>query len=383
MIVGIDATNLRRGGGITHLVELLRVAQPERLGIKKVVLWGGCSTLNMVEDRLWLEKLNPAALNKGLLQRTLWQRFGLSKAAREVQCDVLFVPGGHYLGNFHPVVTMSRNMLPFEWLELKRYGWSLFTFKLLLLRLIQSRSYRNADGLIFLNEYARKTILGLIGISNAKITTIPHGLNRRFNNQPKLQRSIEDYDFVNPYRILYVSIIDQYKHQWKVVEAIAILRKQGFPVMLDLVGPAYPPALKRLNKAIFSLEGQSWVNYHGEMPFHDLHFYYAQADLGVFASSCENMPNILLETMASGLPIACSNRGPMLEVLANGGGFFNPEKPDDIALVLRELITSPQLRFQLANLGYQRAQQFSWEDCATMTFEFLVTVSQLKDVHHV
>ena len=377
LTIGIDAANLRRGGGVTHLVELLRVAQPGVLGIERVVVWGGRPTLNAVDDRPWIDKRNPPALDKGLFQRTLWQRYSLSQAARDAGCDVLFVPGGSYAGNFHPVVTMSRNLLPFELPELQRYGWTLFTLKMLLLRLTQSRSYRKADGLIFLTDYARQVVLGVTGKLRGQTCTIPHGLNPRFIQAPKLQRAIADYDDVNPYRVLYVSIIDQYKHQWSVVEAIAALRKEGFPIVLDLVGPAYPPALKRLNATVDRLDtDRPWVRYHGAIPFDELHLRYAQADLGLFASSCENMPNILLETMASGLPIACSNRGPMPEVLGTGGVYFDPEKPEEITRALREMIKSPHLRAELAQVSYRQAQQYSWQRCADETFQFLVAVTQ-------
>jgi len=378
LTVGIDATNLRRGGGVTHLVELLRAAEPEQLGIERVVVWGGDPTLKAIDDRPWLDKHNPPALNKGLLQRSLWQRFRLSPAATDAGCDVLLVPGGSYAGDFQPVVTMSQNLLPFETNELKRYGFTVFTLKLLLLRFMQSRSFRKADGLIFLTDYARQVVSNVAGVLHAKTATIPHGLNPRFNQSPKRQRAITDYDEANPYRVLYVSIVDQYKHQWVVVEAMAALRREGFPIVLDLIGPAYPPALKHLNQTIARLGGdQSWVRYHGAIPFNELHHSYAQADLGLFASSCENMPNILLETMASGLPIACSNRGPMPEVLRDSGTFFNPEKAEDIARAVRELIEAPRLRSKFAEMSYQQARQYSWQRCADETLRFLVTVSKV------
>lgn len=95
------------------------------------------------------------------------------------------MPGGSYAGDFHPVVNMSRNMLPFEWNELKRYGWSIFTLKLLLLRLTQSRTYKKTDGLIFLTDYARQAVVGVAGALQAKTSTIPHGMNPRFNQVPK------------------------------------------------------------------------------------------------------------------------------------------------------------------------------------------------------
>lgn len=376
MIVGIDATNLRSGGGVTHLAELLSAAQPASVEIERVVIWGGIPTLTALDERPWLVKCNPSALDKGLFQRTLWQRYSLSQAARDAGCDVLFVPGGSYAGNFHPVVTMSQNLLPFEMRELRRYGWSLRTLKMLLLRVTQSRSFRKTNGVIFLTKYARDVVLNVTGKLRGHTCIIPHGLNPRFNRPPKAQRGIDEYDDAQPYRVLYVSIIDQYKHQWHVVEAVAALRKLGLPIVLDLVGPAYPPALKRLNETIARVDAdRHWVHYHGAIPFNELHHRYAQADLGLFASSCENMPNILLETMASGLPIACSNLGPMPEVLGDAGVYFDPEQPEEIACALRELIESPQLRADLAQASYQRAQQFSWQRCADETFRFLVAVT--------
>jgi glycosyltransferase involved in cell wall biosynthesis len=377
LVIGIDATNMRGGGGVTHLVELLSAINTLDYGIDRIVVWGGKFTLSALKDRPWLTKCNTPALDKGLLQRTLWQRFRLSQAARGEGCDLLFVPGGSYAGNFQPVVTMSQNLLPFEMYELRRYGWNLFTLKLLLLRLTQSRSFRKANGVIFLTKYARDIVLRVTGKLGGQTCLVPHGLNPRFNQAPKLQRAIADYDDANPYRVLYVSIIDQYKHQWHVVEAVAALRQQGLPIVLDLVGPNYPPALKRLNATIARFDpDQRWVNYHGAIPYANLHTMYASVDAGIWASTCETFGIILLESMASGLPIACSNRGPMPEVLGAGGIYFDPEQANDIARALRELIESPQLRTDLARVSYQKAQQYSWQRCADETFGFLKKVAQ-------
>ena len=150
--LAIDATNLRGGGGVTHLVELLGVFKPEVNGFNRIVIWGSVATLRVIEDKPWIVKRNPPLLNKGLLLRTLWQVLYLSQSVREAGCDILFVPGGSYAGNFQPIVTMSQNLLPFEMVEMRRYGWTLFTLKLLLLRLTQSLSFGKADGIIFLTK---------------------------------------------------------------------------------------------------------------------------------------------------------------------------------------------------------------------------------------
>jgi len=64
--LGIDATNLRGGGGVTHLAELLRAVQTAEYGISHIVVWGGTVTLKTLEDQPWLSKRNPPALEKGL-----------------------------------------------------------------------------------------------------------------------------------------------------------------------------------------------------------------------------------------------------------------------------------------------------------------------------
>lgn len=376
-IIGIDATNLRRGGGRTHLIELLRAAQPRKHQIDRVIVWAARDTLELLEETSWLIKRNPRALNAGLLRWSLWQRFLLSREARRQQCEVLFVPGGSYAGHFHPVVTMSRNMLPFEWRELFRYGWTMTTLKMILLRWTQAKSYRRADGVVFLTKYARDTVQRVTGQLSGSVTVIPHGLNTRFSQPPRSQLPITAYSKTSPFRILYVSIVDQYKHQWQVVEAIGRLRKlTGWPLMLELVGPNNSSALRRLERAVANWDSEhGWINYHGAMPYDQLHRIYHQAHLGLFASSCENMPNILLETMASGLPIACSNRGPMPEVLGDAGVYFDPLDPVSIANALEKLIRSPELREDMSGMSYAQALSYNWELCADHTFKFLAEVA--------
>ncbi|MBV9726550.1 MAG: glycosyltransferase family 4 protein [Gammaproteobacteria bacterium] len=379
MILGIDASNLRVGGGITHLVELLRAAQPQTHGFSRTIVWGAGKTLSQIDDRPWLVKAPQNLLSRALPYRVFWQRFRLARQAKAAGCDLLFAPGGSVPGDFHPVITMSRNLLPFEWRELRRYGCSWLTLKWLLLRAAQARSFARADGLIFLTRYAQHVVSKVVPLAAATTAIIPHGIGSRFLRSPREQFPLEDYSPARPFRILYVSIVDLYKHQWHVVDAIAQLRAAGMPVLLELIGAAYPPALARLKDAQARVDphGQ-FVHYRGAVPYGELHRHYGNADLCLFASSCENMPNILLEAMASGSPIACSNRGPMPEVLLDSGAYFDPENATDIARAVRELLLSPGLRARLAAGSFKRVQVYSWQRCADETFAFLATVAAVR-----
>ncbi len=170
----------------------------------------------------------------------------------------------------------------------------------------------------------------------------------------------------------YVSIVEVYKHQWHVAESVSRLRAEGLPVALDLVGPSTPSALTRLKKTMSRVDpAGAVVRYLGSVPHAKLGERYAEADLFLFASSCEAFGQILIEAMSAGLPIACSRQSAMTELLGEAGVYFEPEDPQDIARALLELIESAPLRARLATAAFERAKSYSWDRCARETFAFL------------
>ena len=383
MILGIDAASIRAGGGLTHLTGLLRVADPPAFGFEKVIVWGGEATLRAIEERPWLVKSFQPSLDKPLPVRVYWQYWRLSALVRQNACDILFVPGGTFPGPFRPFVTMSQNLLPFESRELLRFGFSWMALKCILLRISQGRTFRKADGLIYLSRYARDTVTRVLGNPSVRAEVIAHGVDPEYFCAPRVHLFPQNYSINRPFRLLYVSTVDMYKHQWRVVEAVAFLRGEGFPLVLELIGPSYPPALEKLMGIISKCDPKGcWVSYAGVLGRKELVARYRSADAFVFASTCENLPIILLEGMASGLPIACSNRGPMPEVLGDAGEYFDAEDPADIARCIRVLFCSPQRREGLARLGYERASSYSWKQCAQLTFKMLADIASefLADV---
>jgi glycosyltransferase involved in cell wall biosynthesis len=376
MRLAIDASNIRIGGGVTHLVEILRAADPIAHGFEKICVWARASILDQIEDRNCLEKRSLTTREASLLGRTIWQRWTLPRILEEWGADLLWVPGGSIMPTFRPVVTMSRNMLPFDLKELRRFGLSWVALKLLLLRWGQSYSFRHADGTIFLTRYAYDAVTRVTGSLTGRTAIVPHGINARFQLPPRRQRTHSEFTTSDPIQVVYVSTIDEFKHQWFVVEAIGRLQREGMPIRLDLYGSARASTLPRLTAALKRIDPEGkFIRYWGAVDYKEIHKCYAAADLCVFASSCENMPNILIESMAAGLPIACSNRGPMPEVLRDAGVYFNPEKSVSIAQAIRYLVTAPKLRAEKASAASAMAANFSWSRCARETFEFLATVA--------
>ena len=144
MHLAIDASNIRQGGGITHLSQLLCVADPHNAGISQVTIWASCGTLARLPSKPWLKKISPAWTEAGLLKRILGQQILLRREMSRSGCNALFSPGGTlpFLLKI-PAVTMSQNMLPFEPLEAIRFGrWSWMRLKMWL--------FKRAPGLSFL-----------------------------------------------------------------------------------------------------------------------------------------------------------------------------------------------------------------------------------------
>jgi len=268
---------------------------------------------------------------------------------------------------------MSQNMLPFEPAEARLFGAvHPMRLKMFLLRISQGRSFQAADGVIFLSEYARTRLCSHLRLDPMRTALIPHGIEKRFFCEPRPVRTAADCSAVDPFRLLYVSILMPYKHQIEVGQAVARLRSSGIPVSIDFAGDFWGNYGKAVSSEFRRLDPeQKFLRLLGSVPFDQLHDLYSKADAFIFSSSCENLPNILLEAMASALPIACSNRGPMPEVLGDAGVYFDPEQPENIASTLEQLILDHALRTRLSMQVQVRVREYSWKRCASDTFSFI------------
>ncbi len=377
MIIGIDASRNRSGGARAHLIGILSAATPLEHGIKEVHVWSYRTLLDEIPDFDWLYKHGSESLERGLLQQMLWQRLVLPKLALRERCEIFLNTDAGSISAISPVVTMSRDMLSYEPGEMERYGWSKPRLRLYLLKLIQNRSFRRSDGVIFLTKHAAETIQMSCGkLSNVGL--IPHGVGENFKQVNKT--AAQSRSISSSFKLLYISNADLYKHQWKVVEAVEILRKRGINLELTLVGGGSGKAQQLLDKQIKKSDPDSeYIFQETFVSQSELPRYLAEADIFIFASSCENMPNTLVEAMAAGLPIACSDRGPMPEVLEDGGIYFDPENVKSVVDAIHLLLKDENLRETKANRSRILAQQYTWERCARETWSFLVETLKKRE----
>jgi len=376
--IAIDASNIRQGGGVTHLSQLLHAADPAAAGISRITVWAPEATAAVLPVRPWLEMRRPSWIEASTPRRMLGQQFQLDRELKRAGCDVLFAPGGTLpMCCSVPTVTMSQNMLPFEPAEARRFGrWSLMRLKIWLLRKFQSRSLRRASGVIFLTKYAMDSVSTFLGGIKRPVALIPHGIEDRFVQPPRPQREISQYSIIRPFRLLYVSILMPYKHQVEVALAVHQLRAEGLPMAVRFIGAEWGCYGREFGQLLLRLDpSKEFLCWSGGVPFDHLDAHYRESDAFVFASSCENLPNILIEAMAAGLPIASSNRGPMPEILQEAGIYFDPDIPDSIAEALRRLFHNDDLRAKLATSAWRKGRSYSWARCACETFGFIAEIA--------
>ncbi|MBN1664239.1 MAG: glycosyltransferase family 4 protein [Deltaproteobacteria bacterium] len=379
MIIGIDASRNRSGGAIAHVVGIISAGNPLAHGIREVHVWAYKKLLDALPDLPWLFKHNPPELERSLFHQMWWQFRSLAKSAKASKCDVLFSSDASTFCRFRPLVVMSQDMLQYEPGAMRHFGLSKKRLKMIALLLVQNRAMRFADGVIFLTQYTAKLVQKKLGLLN-RIEIIPHGIDEVFKEQQIMvewpcigERSI---------RCVYVSHVEMYKHQWVVVKAIAELRRQGCNINLTLIGGGSGHAQELLYKQLLVSDPQRlFVEIMGFVNHDKLPELLANSDLFVFASSCENLPITLLEAMAVGLPIACSNRGPMPDVLKDAGIYFDPEDLKSVVEAIEKIIIDADLRTTIAKRAKELSHQYSWDRCSAMTYEFLASIGRGNAKH--
>ena len=369
--IGIDASRNRSGGAKAHLVGILSEADPNAHNIDKVHVWCYKKLAKSLPRHPWLVTHSPEVLERSIIHQLWWQFWNLSTEVRNQKCDILLNTDAGTVNFFSPCVVMSRDMLSFEGGENNRFGLTKARLRLFLLRYVQIASLKRASGAIFLTNYASNVIQKYTG-KLKQVAIVPHGVGQNFiqdtngGNWDLGQQNI---------RCLYVSNASMYKHQWHVIRAITLLRNEGYKLELLLAGAGEGIAKDRVSEEIkLSDPMNEFVTVTSIVNHENVPELLRSSNLFIFASSCENMPNTLVEAMASGLPIACSDRGPMPEVLSDAGTYFNPESPQSIAVAVKEILDNRDLRLKKAALAKQFAEQFSWRRCADETMEYLNTV---------
>jgi len=246
------------------------------------------------------------------------------------------------------------------------------------LTLMMPRFLRAADAVIAVSECTKRDAIRFYGIPEEKITVIYEGVNPRFRPaSPEAIRAVREKYGLPERFILYVGTIEPRKNLTTLLEAFHYLLG-GHDLRLVIVGKK-GWLYEGFFRCLRDLGLEDRLIFTGYVPDEDLPAIYSAADLFVFPSLYEGFGLPVLEAMACGTPVVCSNTSSLPEVAGDAALLVDPTDVRALARVMERVLTDETLRASLRVKGIERARRFSWEDAAQKTLEVYQRVAGLSE----
>jgi glycosyltransferase involved in cell wall biosynthesis len=239
----------------------------------------------------------------------------------------------------------------------------------LFFRLTMRLALRAARHIITISESTRRDLLAAYPIEADRVTAVPLAADPHFRPQSETEvaRIRAKYQLPASY-LLYLGINKPHKNlphllrAWRLLLAVA----ETPPPPLIIAGAwddRYPEA--RLMAAAPELA--TTVRFLGPIAEADLPALYSGALLFIFPTLYEGFGLPVVEAMACGTAVACSDRSSLPEVAGAAARLFDPHDPAAIAAALSDLLYNEPLRAALQAAGLKQARQFTWPATARQT----------------
>lgn len=232
---------------------------------------------------------------------------------------------------------------------------------------------RAANRIIAVSQQTKHDLLELYQTPAAKITVIYQGIDPSFApaTTTAIHRVQEQYTLraadgtLRPY-LLMVGTLEPRKNHVTAMRALLRLKAAGFPHCLVVVGGEgwlFAP----IQKQVAALGLGNDVQFTGYVPATDLTALYSGATAVLQPTYYEGFGFPVLEAMACGAPVICSNVSSLPEAAGDAALFIAPTDDEALAAAIQQLIVEPNLAENLRGRGKQRAASFRWERCAAET----------------
>ena len=233
------------------------------------------------------------------------------------------------------------------------------------------RRIQYATHILTVSEFSRSEIVRYLDLDPARVTAIPLAADPVFSPRPmeRVQSLLKENGWPDQY-ILFVGSLEPRKNLGALVQAIQKTRTQ-LPVLLagwqGWGDKTWIDVIRReglLNRFIFT----------GYVSDETLACLYSGASVLVYPSLYEGFGLPILEAMACGCPVICSNVSSMPEVAGDAAWLVNPEDTGDIAAAIDSVVADSDIRRSLILKGFKRSAEFSWTQTAIKTMALFDTL---------
>ena len=298
--------------------------------------------------------------------------FDLPRRMRLHAPDVLHV---QYTGPLFSKVPMVVSVHDVSYLDCPEF----FTrFRSNQLRCTVKRTVKKAARVLTPSEYSRRAILKHYDLDERKVIAIPNAVSSQFHPMERgvaQARLREKFGIRGPF-VLTVGDLQPRKNHLGLLQAFEDLICSHQQLRHSLVFVGKETWYSRdLHRAVAKSRVAERVHFAGFVPDADLGTFYGACDLFVFPSFYEGFGLPILEAMACGRAVACSNTTAMPEVANAAGILFDPHSKAAMTRAMADVLLDAELRVRLERLGLQRSAQFSWETTAKRTLEVYYQVA--------
>jgi glycosyltransferase involved in cell wall biosynthesis len=225
---------------------------------------------------------------------------------------------------------------------------------------------RRADRVIAISQNTRRDLIELLGLDSERVDVVPNGLGivhrATPTPEPQLRREL---DLGEREILLTLSAKRPHKNLPALLDALALIARERRPL---LVMPGYRTEHEReLREHARALGVEDDVRFLGWVGGAHLEGLWSVAKAFVFPSLYEGFGLPVLEAMARGVPVACSDASSLPEVAGDAALLFDPHDVRAIARAVEVLLTEPQEAERLRASGRERARTFTWERTARET----------------
>jgi glycosyltransferase involved in cell wall biosynthesis len=246
------------------------------------------------------------------------------------------------------------------------------------LRLTVKHTIRQAVKVITPSEFSRRAIVRAYGLDERKIEVVPIAVSPTFRPTAREAASAfvqARFRIAGPY-VLTVGDLQPRKNQIGLIRAFERLIAQNPALKHRLIIVGQKTWFSdRVVEAARRSKVADRILFTDFVNDDDLLQLYNACDLMVFPTFYEGFGLPILEAMACGRAVACSNTSAIPEVANAAAILFDPKSTDDITRAMRDVLVDPELRTRMERLGQQRASLFTWERTARRTLEIYYEVA--------
>lgn len=229
---------------------------------------------------------------------------------------------------------------------------------------------RHADRIVTISAHSRSVALSHGCADPRRILAIPLRMARRLIRQHReSERVPQAFGLAAKGYLLYPANFWGHKNHTRLLEAFSRARKQGLPTGIKLLCTGAPgPGMEALRERARDMGLEELVTLPGYVSDADLASLMTHAAGLVFPSLYEGFGLPVLEAMAAGIPVACSDRSALPEVAGDAAIYFDPVAVDDIAEALISLTNDHRRRSALVRAGLTRALEY--QDAGRMAADY-------------